>query len=84
MLCVARPQKTPMIPSDVVAELDALVRSGLYPDRHTALVEVLRLGLDRLRQRGPARPGRPPPPLPQEPGTDEPIDVKPWDVNWAP
>jgi Arc/MetJ-type ribon-helix-helix transcriptional regulator len=73
-----------MIPSDILTEIDALVHEGLFPDREAALRAVLQAGLDRLRHRGPARPGRPPPPLPQEPGTDEPIDVKPWDVNWAP
>lgn len=74
-----------MIPSDMLAELDALVREGHFPDRATAVREVLRLGLDRMRGRGPPVPARPPPPPGvNEPGSDRPIDVDPKrDVNWV-
>lgn len=77
------------IPAALRAEIDEFVSEGRFPDRDTAIVELVRIGLDemRRRQRTRPRPGEPPerpPPPPgiNEPHDDRPIDVKPWDVNW--
>ena len=67
-------------PSEVVAELDDLVRLGEFPDRAAAVVELVRQGLSYRYRRSPS----PPMPLaPNEPpGRREPR--LPDDVNWIP
>ena len=68
------------LPPMLIEEIDALVTTGVFPTRDTAIAELVRLGLDRLRsrQRAPPVPNRPPvPPGVREPTDDEPISIDP-------
>lgn len=71
-----------MIPSDLLAQIDALVKEGRFPDRDAAVAEVVRRGLMVVRERIPTPPRPPVPPGRQDPTDDRPIDVSPTDVNW--
>lgn len=73
-----------MIPSDLLSQIDQLVQEGRFPDRETAVAEVLRLGLLALRDRAPTPPRPPMPPGRREPHDDRPMNVDPTDVNWMP
>ena len=73
------------LPPALLAEVDALVATGQYRDRESAVADLVRLGLESLRAR-PTRPPLPPrPPMPpgrSDPSDDRPISVDPSDVNW--
>lgn len=75
------------VPETLLREVDALVAQGAFASRDVAISELLRLGLDAFRARGIPRPPTPPrPPMPpgrREPGDDQPISVRPEDVNWV-
>ena len=76
------------LPSTLLAEIDALVATGVFPSRDLAVAELLRLGLDALRTRRRSPPGPPMPgPPPRPPGVtdstdDRPISVDPRDTKW--
>jgi hypothetical protein len=76
------------IPSFLLSEVDELVQEGRFADRDSAIVELVRIGLEvvRARPRPIPHPARPPvPPGVREPSDDRPIEVDPaTDVNWAP
>lgn len=72
-----------MIPADLLTQIDALVAKGYFPDRQVAIEEVVRQGLNAVKEGLPNRPPRPPmPPGRHEPTDDRPINVNPSDVNW--
>lgn len=76
------------LPPTLLAEIDALVATGVFPSRDLAVAELLRLGLDALKARTrpappPPMPGPPPrPPGVAEPTDDRPISVDPRDTKW--
>ena len=71
------------LPPTLLAEVDALVASGVFASREVAVAELLRLGLQALRMR-PRPPLPPEPPMIRDPLGDEPISVDPKrDVNWV-
>lgn len=74
------------IPPTLLAEIDSLVATGVFPDRNVAVAELCRLGLEVLKTRpAPPLPPRPPvPPGRSDPNDDRPISVDPSDVNWMP
>lgn len=74
------------LPPTLLAEVDALVASGVFPSRDLAVAELMRLGLEVLktRPRPPAPPRPPIPPGVHDPTDDSPIRVDPGrDVNWV-
>jgi hypothetical protein len=75
------------LPPTLLVEVDQLVQTGMFPTREAAVAELVRLGLDVLRQRtrrGPSPiPPRPPvPPGVNDPSDDAPISVDPRDPKW--
>lgn len=74
------------LPPTLLAEVDALVASGVFSSRDVAVSELMRLGLEVLktRPRPPAPPRPPMPPGVNDPSDDRPIHVDPGrDVNWV-
>lgn len=75
------------IPRALQQEIDALVAQGVYSDRDEAAADLIRIGLESLRSRGPRPPPFRPPPAPPgvgqpPPHDDEPISVDPKDSRW--
>lgn len=72
------------LPAQLLAEVDALVATGVFPTRDDAVAELVRLGLDAIhaRKRPPLPPRPPMPPGRNDPTDDRPISVDPSDVNW--
>lgn len=75
------------LPPTLLAEVDQLVQTGMFPSRDAAVAELLRLGLDVVKARAQRRPlpypSRPPvPPGVNEPDDDRPISVDPRDPQF--
>jgi len=75
------------LPPTLLAEIDQLVQTGMFPTREAAVAELVRLGLDvlktRMRRTPDPMPPRPPvPPGVNEPGDDRPISVDPRDPQF--
>lgn len=67
------------LPPDLAGEVQALVRAGEYPDVETAIVDLVRKGLDAASSRDRDVPDSPDLPDPSEPGGPQGL---PDDVNW--
>lgn len=67
------------LPPDVAGEVQARVRAGEHPDTETAIVDLVRKGLNAESQRDRDVPDTPDLPDPSEPGGPQGL---PDDVNW--
>lgn len=65
------------LPSEVLAEVEDLVRLGEFPDPATAVVELVRQGLSYRYRRSPS------PVMPVGPEPRVPAPSPPDDVNWV-
>ena len=62
------------LPPTLLAEVDQLVQMGMFPTRDAAVAELLRLGLEALRDRTRRGPAPIPPRPPVPPGVHDPED----------